>query len=243
VTTTRSLRDEVRNVLDYLSDAELTLYTNAVSMSETRVAWHAHQQHAEFLITRQHTYEQYLNWVESGSYSAILRDASLLQISYEVRGGKIVAHRLAYVPCPCIISQDALDAFLGEGSSISDIVNLNEYARDVVFRSPIRFDYDTANAKPGHPASHMTINSPECRIACVAPMHVLRFVDFVYRHFYPRLWSAHATFFAEAAWRHIDARGIVNDELTHIHLAWDTRATATTAPPTHRGARGIRSYR
>src|SRR6266571_6259833 len=144
VTTTRSLRDEVRNVLDYLSDAELTLYTNAVSMSETRVAWHAHQQHAEFLITRQHTYEQYLNWVESGSYSAILRDASLLQISYEVRGGKIVAHRLAYVPCPCITNQDALDAFLGEGSSISDIVNLNEYARDVVFRSPIRFDYDTA---------------------------------------------------------------------------------------------------
>jgi len=212
-------------------------------MSATGVAWHAHKQHAEFLVTQQHTYEQYLNWVENGSYSAILRDASLLQISYEVRDGRIVAHRLAYVPCPCITNQDLLDALLEEGHSIDEIVSLCEHARDVVFRSPIRFDYDAANAKPGHPASHMTINSPDCRIACVAPMHVLRFVDFVYRHFYPKLWSAHATFFAEAAWRHIADGGIVNDERTHLHLSWDTRATATTAPPTRRRVRGVRSYR
>ncbi len=243
MTTTRSLRDEVKNVLDYLSNAELTLYTNPVSMSATGVAWHAHKQQAEFLITREHTYEQYLIWVENGSYSALLRDASLLQISYEVRDGKIVAHRLAYVPCPCIVSQDLLDALLEEGHSIDEIVSLCEHARDVVFRSPIRFDYDAANAKPGHPASHMTINSPDCRIACVAPMHVLRFVDFVYRNFYPKLWSAHASFFAEAAWRHIGDGVIVNDERTHLHMAWDTRATATSAPPTRRGPRGVRSYR
>jgi hypothetical protein len=242
VTTTRSLRDEVKNVLDYLSNAELTLNTNPVSMSATRVTWHAHKQQTEFLVTREHTYEQYLVWVENGSYSALLRDASLLQISYAVRDGRIVAHRLAYIPCPCIIKQDLLDALLGEGHSIDEIVSLCENPRDVVFRSPIRFDYDAANAKPGHPASHMTINSPDCRIACVAPMHVLRFVDFVYRHFYPKLWGAHASFFAEAAWRHIGNGVIVNDERTHLHLAWDTRATAMAVSSTRPRVRRPRSY-
>lgn len=84
--TTRSVRDEIKNVLDYLTDAELVLYTNEVSMHATRVSWHAHNPAADFMTTRQHaTLEQYLHWVINGSYSAILLDASLYRSNIELR--------------------------------------------------------------------------------------------------------------------------------------------------------------
>jgi hypothetical protein len=224
VTTTRSVRDEVKNVLDYLVDAELVLYANEVSMQNVRVSWHAHNPAAEFMTTRQHaTLEQYLQWVLDGSYSAILLDASLLQITYDIADGEIIGHRLAYVPCPFIVDQTLLE----EGNPIADIVSLYDNLADVALRSPVRFDYDPLAATSSHPAAHLTINSTDCRIACVAPMHVHRFVDFIYRHFYPRLWNAHRRFFAEAAWRHLGDRVLDDEDRTSPHVTWDVHATAT----------------
>ncbi|MEV6527212.1 DUF2290 domain-containing protein [Longispora sp. NPDC051575] len=223
MTTTRSIRDEVQNVLDYLVDAELVRYANGISMGARRVTWHAHNPAAEFMTTRLHAnLEQYLHWVTNGIYSAILRDGSLLQITYEIANGRITGHRLAYIPCPFLLDESLLD----EGEPLADVVSLYGDIRDVALRSPVRFDYDFAAAGPGHPAAHMTINSVDCRIACIAPMHVLRFVDFIYQHFYPQYWRAHAPFFAEAVWRHVGQLEIVDSDRRMLHLAWDVHATA-----------------
>lgn len=242
MTTARSLHDEIRNVLDYLSDTGLALYTTDVSMRANEVSWHAHRPDEAFLVIRDHTtYEQYLRWVETGNYSAVLPDASLLQIAYKVDRGKVVRHRLAFVPCPCR-ADEPFRRRLASGDPIADVVKQYQHIGHAALRSPIRFDYDVVNAKPGHPTSHMTINSADCRIACVAPMHVLRFVDFVYRNFYPDEWSVHADYFAAAAWRHIDGFGIANHERTSLHMAWDIHARATPAPlPRRRGARSRRA--
>jgi hypothetical protein len=94
-------------------------------------------------------------------------------------GSDIVAHRLAYIPCPFIVDTE----FLEEGDPIDEVVGMYVELSDVALRSPIRFDYDLLAAKENHPTAHLTLNSADCRIACVAPMHVLRFVDFTFRHF------------------------------------------------------------
>jgi hypothetical protein len=223
VISTRSVYDDVSNVLDYLQRAELTLYVNPVSMDSTRVSWHGLISGVDFMTTHVHaTLEQYKHWVENGTYSAMLLDGSLLQITYDVRAARLVGHRLAYVPCPFVLDPDLIRG----GLPIVEIVELYG-VHDVALRSPVRFDYDLSAARPGHPAAHFTINSADCRIACVAPLHVLRFVDLIFRQFYPRLWAAHEPFFSVARARHLGDRAITVDETSGMHFSWDIRASAS----------------
>lgn len=243
MTTTRTVRDQVQNVLDYLTEAELALHTNTVSLSPTRVAWHAYDPAVPFLTARGHaTLQQYLEWVVSGNYSAVLFDASLLQITYDVEGGRVSSHRLAYVPCPFIVDRELLEL----GEPIADVVELHrdDDSTSMALRSPVRFDYDPQAAKPGHPAVHMTINSADCRIACVAPMHVHRFVDFVFRHFYPQMWRAHAPFFSGGATLHLGDRVLSEDDRLVPHLTWDVQTsstdTSTAEESSQRSTRGGR---
>jgi hypothetical protein len=237
VTTIRSVRDAARNVLDYLTDAELILYSNEVSIQESRhlsrISWHGHNPASDFLIAREHgTVDQYVHWVANGTYSAILFDASLLQITYDLARDTIVGHRLAYIPCPFIVDTALLD----DGTPVADVVSLYDQLSDVALRSPMRFDYDLRAAKRNHPAAHLTVNTADCRIACVAPTHPLRFADFIFRHFYPRLWDAHCDFFAAAAWQHLGEPALSEDDRSSPHLMWNIHATATEVMAARRGA-------
>ncbi|GAA1732965.1 hypothetical protein GCM10009680_86870 [Streptomyces yatensis] len=131
--------------------------------------------------------------------------------------GPAAGHRLAYIPTPYRMDPDLVRV-----EPLLDVVNI--YAADtptsMVLHSAIRFDYDPASAAPGHPASHLTLNSIQCRIACAAPMHVGRFMDFIFRHFYAGLWAAHRSYFTEGATRHIGERTLTDDDRTSPHLMW-----------------------
>jgi hypothetical protein len=227
VITSRYIRDEVKNVLDYLEDAEIARFNNPVSIYDSqefsRVSWYGHNPSADFIVDRDYgTIAQYRHWLANGSYSALLLDASLLQITYDIRGGEIVGHRLAYIPCPFIVDTTLLD----EGVPPDDVVGLYDQISDVALRSPIRFDYDIKAAKPRHPPSHLTINSSDCRIACVAPLHVQKFVDFIFRHFYPLLWIAHSDFFTASTSRHFGNQVLNEDDRATPHLMWNVHARA-----------------
>jgi hypothetical protein len=225
--TARSVRDDVKQVLDYLIEAELAIYANEVSLvGASRVTWHAHDPAAPFLVRHDHaTLKQYLHWVVVGAYSAILFDGSLLQITYDIESGQVSGHRLAFIPCPFVLDND----LLRDGEPLADIIEMyrDVHIQDMVLRSSIRFDHDPAGAKAGHPSAHMTVNSPDCRIACVAPMHVLRFVDFVFRNFYPALHSAHRDFFANAVTRHLGGQLLTDADRTNPHLTWQQDTLAT----------------
>ncbi|WP_030978940.1 DUF2290 domain-containing protein [Streptomyces sp. NRRL S-1824] len=218
MTTTRTVAEGIRNVLDYLLNADIAAYISPVSEQGTRVSWHATDPGAPFLVGRgDPTLEDYQRWVRSGAYSAILFDGSLLQITYEVEEGEVSGHRLAYVPCPYRLDRD-----LVRQEPILDVVDLHVAAEptNMVLHSAIRFDFDPGAAAPGHPAAHLTINSADCRIACAAPMHIGRFTDFIFRHFYPDLWQAHLPFFSRSSTRDAGARTLTDDERNNPHLFW-----------------------
>jgi hypothetical protein len=216
--TSRALADAIQNALDFLTDAELVLYANSLSRTDTTVGWHAAGSGAPFILNYSHaTAEQYLSWVISGEYSAALRDGSLLQLSYRLRGNVVVGHRLAYVPCPVVVDQELLDA----GEPIADVVPL--YLNDpneLTLRSPVRFDFDLGAADVDHPAAHFSINSADCRIACIAPVHPYRFIDFVFRHFYPWLRRVHQGWFEPASTQDLGKRVITEDDRKRVHLTW-----------------------
>ena len=98
------------------------------------------------------TIAQYMDWVKGGHYSAILRDGSLLQITYRLDRGDITGQRLAYIPCPVLIDEailqeepiwDVIDAYVGARA-------ISEFA----LMSPIRFDYAPDAVADAHPAAH-----------------------------------------------------------------------------------------
>ena len=196
-TNSKAVATAMRNVLDFLQDSELALFTNPVLETPSRVTFPLNAQ-GPFLVDRSHPgIEQYRQWVGANAYSALLPDASLLQFTYDLDGTEVKGHRLAYIPCPYEVDQELLTS-----EPILDVVDVSQHS-GYLMRSPLRFDFDRDACKPGHPAAHLTINGTDCRMACIAALHPLRFVDFVYRHFYPGLWKAHPDFFGEAPFRHI----------------------------------------
>jgi hypothetical protein len=219
VTTPRAVRDDINNLLDYLLNAEIAVYINTVSIDGTRVSWHSLDPGLPFLTHRGDPgLEDYRRWVGAGAFSAYLFDGALLQLTYDVEGGSITGHRLAYIPAPYRMDPDLVRL-----EPLLDVVDI--YVADtptsMILHSAVRFDYDPASAAPGHPAAHLTINSAHCRIACAAPMHVGRFADFVFRHFYADLWAAHRSYFTGGATRHIGERTLTDDDRTTPHLTWN----------------------
>ena len=224
MTSRRAVRDEITNVLDYLLESDLAVSTNVVAIAHDRVTWQSQRPGVQFFSGASHaTIGEYRRWVSGGHYSAALRDGSLLQLTYDFNGNEIRGHRLAYVPCPYLLDEELLSA----GHPVLDVLDLYDGSGEVALRSPIRFDYDPKNSKAGHPAAHMTLNNADCRIACIAPLHVLRFTDFVYRNFYSALWRAHESFFAAAGSRHLSEPVIVDDDRFSVHLAWDPHLRGT----------------
>ena len=228
MSTTRALHDAVTNVLDFLMVAELATYATQVSLVElgeerTRVSFHSHTA-APFLVTTGHpTVDQFIAWAETGAYSAMLFDGSLLQLTFDLKSDHVVGHRLAYAPCPFDIDEQLLT----DGEPLVDVIEAYRDG-DALLRTPVRFDFDQNNASEHHPASHMTFNGMDCRIACAAPMHPLRFVDFIFRHFYKSYWDAHAAFFGAAGWRHLGSSTLTDPERAAVHITWDIHAKEST---------------
>jgi hypothetical protein len=229
--TARAIRDEIQNTLDYLVSAEIAAYANPVAMSLSaygdRVTWHSHRPDVPFLVNRDEpTLEDYRNWVEAGAFSALLFEGSLLQLTYDIKQGGVCGHRVAYIPCPY-----RLDPIMVRTDPLLDLIDLHMQVEPtgMILRSSVRFDFDPDSAHAGHPAAHLTINSSNCRIACTAPMHFLRFIDFVFRHFYPEIWIVHSKFFSEGACREIGNRIIGEEELLRPHVGWNIQSSALRA--------------
>lgn len=225
----RGLYDDVSNSIDYLQRHDLCLYANAVAISESRdgdsVGWYAHQPAAPFLITRDHPdVGQYVHWLKTGNYSAILMDGSILQLSYTSRDDDVIGHRLAYIPCPYVIDNESL-----RERPVADLVEEMRYRSvEPLLRSPLRVDYDVEAATDMHPAAHLTINSVDCRIACVGPMHARRFCDLIFRHFYPGDWQSNKLFFDSSRWMHVGNYSESVDS-SQPHLSWNIRLTEAAA--------------
>jgi hypothetical protein len=225
VPTARALRDAITNALDFFLEAELILFPSLVAMSDGRVTWQGATGPFRFSRGGAATIAEYLDWLVQGQYSAILPDASLLQLSYDFSGSQLIAHRLAYIPCPVDVDEDLITA----GEAVEDVVRLqldNDPPDCVRLRSPIRFDFDLGAASDRHPAAHLTLNSSSCRIACVAPVHPYRFLDFVYRHFYPEMWAAQADWFSAAESRGLGDKVISDADGSIPHINWPVYASS-----------------
>lgn len=214
--TSRATATEIENLLEFLLNAEIALVINPTLDHSGTVTW-PRRTGDRFLLGRRHfSVSDYRHWIRNGEYSALLYDGALLQVTYRFAGGRLVGHRLAYIPCPYNFAQH--DLILDD---IADLLALYDDCKpdDIILTSTIRFDYDPDNAQPSHPCSHMTVNTDICRIPCAAPMRLGHFVEFVFHHFYPHLWDAHPYFkrLSQEDWM---AHTVTLDERRSLHVSW-----------------------
>lgn len=125
--------------------------------------------------------ENYIFFVQNGHYSVIFRDGSLLQMSFKIFRGKIVNHRLAYIPCPVVFDQAELIE-RGLDEVVTDAV-LGDDLNKLSLRGVVRFDFDPDAEADDHPACHLTFNYDDTRIPVSRTFDASTFVKFVDRHF------------------------------------------------------------
>jgi hypothetical protein len=131
----------------------------------------------------------YLSILEKREYSYLMRDGGVLQIAFVFDRGQIERHRLLYFPCPFRITRHDLNAFNGGLLDLIQDAFMDELDEKLLLRSPIRFDYVPNAGTDFHPASHLTLNDPSCRIPARAPLRFDTFMKFVLENFYIEAWQ------------------------------------------------------
>lgn len=159
----------------------------------------------------------YLALLERQEFSYLMRDGAIVQIAYTLKNNSIERHRLAYYPCPFEITAAALRRY--EGGILDYIVEnfMSDVETNVVLRSPIRFDYAPEAAQGFHPASHITINDPGCRIPARAPLTFDTFIKFLLENFYVDAWGERAVTAALRFSQEPDCLSADDKKRAHLH--------------------------
>src|SRR5829696_240697 len=175
--TPSQVRREAAELVGVLLEHGFAIDTNAVVLRQagatSLVTWGSDSETEPLVIPGEFgTLAEYRRMLRDRQYTCLLRDGSLIQISYEFIHDVISKHRICYYPCPVLIYpedweladdlesvvQFYLESEFGEplGSTIQPAVpyELPEQFDEEVFtevlpseprtrlRSPVRFDYD-----------------------------------------------------------------------------------------------------
>ena len=166
------------------------------------------------------TVDEYQWLVQNRQFNSILLDGSLLQISYTFRRNDLIEHRLCFYPCPVHLEPEEWKLYQEAGLGLLEIfedLSLEEFQNHLRLQSPVRFDFDLDSAMEDHPASHLHLLREDCRIPVFAPLSIGRFIQFVFRHFYPEQWKSHG-FLRE--WSHEKFNTTLTDkQRKQLHLA------------------------
>lgn len=214
------------NVLRALQEVDLLYFYQdpiIIQDDETEmVTWPNHQVGADSNRTSAFaTLSQYQSTLDEKSYLAILQDGAIIRGNFVFRRTDLIAHSLWYWPCPFEIPPDDIRMETPLGALDLYCASWQEVVR---FRTPLRFDYDPSRARRGHPASHLHMQTPECRIAVSRPLGFATFVRFVFRHFLPDDWQR--TDIWEDLTDEFEDKSricIANNDLYSPHINWARR--------------------
>jgi hypothetical protein len=202
---------QINNLISFLLSEGLAIDSNSAIIRESgpisMLTWaDAPNNLFDSLIGRFASVIEYRNCIQKRLFHCMLFDGSIIQFGYVFNNNNLVKHRNCYYPCPLIItSSEIQDIQLGDDfvtlfdlllvqeidslrSSISksDFPNLRQLFR---LSTPLRFDFDSDVRAENHPASHLHLLDEECRWPVFGPISVGHFVRFIFRHFYPQIWS------------------------------------------------------
>ena len=177
-------------------------------------------QDAPLMVKNPSTIDCYLSLIEMRNYSYLMNDGGAIQIGFKYRGRSVEGHRLLYHPCPFLVTKEEAGEF---GRGPVEFINgrfMDNVKDNLLLRSPIRFDYAPDEATESHPASHLTLDGPGCRIPVRSPLQFGTFIEFVLCNFYLDAWR-HRVVDRLRYLRHDDEECLSDQDRRRIHLSWE----------------------
>ncbi|WP_417503093.1 DUF2290 domain-containing protein [Marinobacter sp.] len=164
--------------------------------------------------------DEYIRIISEERYSAILSDYSLLSLEWEIKGAEINRHRYMYIPCP--IKADTIQERPPEIEIADFFTQLDRasLSKNLISQGYLRFDYtkDIVKKEIIHPIAHMTMISPDCRVALRAPLSAADFLNFIFDNFYPQYSNTWLDY--QPQLRAICEDTIRPDEMSRMHMYW-----------------------
>lgn len=181
---------QINSTLDILQTKALSISYNSVppiadTQHHCQITWNNHIPERANSGKSFIKISQYRHILETNSYHCLLFDGSIIRANFEFEDDFLLAQNLLWWPAPYDYGN-----ILQEGFSpievLDDFYGDNEWHQNIKMRSPVRIDFDCSNNKKDHPHSHLHIENEETRINTVFPICFNRFVDFIFRNFYPQ---------------------------------------------------------
>lgn len=184
-------KEQILNTLLTMSELGLTRITKDIyELDDGRMAtltWDNHVPGRHNAGNAFTTLNQYVSIYETGAYHCVLFDGSIIRVYFKFNKNILVQESMLYWPAPIIIPEDDVDEL-----GIREAINLylsstDSNSKELLMRSPIRFDFDSTNIKPQHPATHVHLQHAECRISAKKPVCFNTFIKFIFFNFYPQI--------------------------------------------------------
>uniref|UniRef100_UPI004057860C DUF2290 domain-containing protein n=1 Tax=Agathobacter sp. TaxID=2021311 RepID=UPI004057860C len=180
---------QINSTLRMLEEKGVVLFYNEVSQVNPaaqycQITWHNHISGRANAGNSFLKLQQYMHILRSNSYHCMLFDGSLIRVNFEFENNELLSQNLLWWPAPYSYA-DLLQDGYSPVELLMDFYGDPKWHESIVMRSPVRIDFDSKNNTEIHPHSHMHIQNGETRINTVNPMCFNRFIDFVFRNFYP----------------------------------------------------------
>lgn len=180
---------QINSTLNALQEKALCITYNPVPpIDDTQhccqITWHSHVPDRSNSGKSFIKLAQYHHILETNSYHCLLFDGSLIRVNFKFEDDFLLTQNLLWWPAPYDY-EDLLQDF----APIDILKNFyidDTWHQNIRMRSPIRIDFDSTNNTKNHPHSHLHIQNAETRINTVYPVCFNRFIDFIFKNFYPQ---------------------------------------------------------
>lgn len=189
-----------------------------VERGKRRVTWattNSRPGASEFPIS---SVEEYLTYIVGRHYQLLLKDGSLIQMSYDFdHRNTVISNRLVWYPCPVHFIPEELEL-----ASIEEMVQ-SAPTNNIYCRAPIRIDYSPSLAHDNHSATHAHLGAEDFRLPVQRALEPRRFIRLVVRTAYPEVWAKHKSFRTSEDWGAMDS--LDADDKLFGALMWNPATT------------------
>lgn len=182
--------NQINSTLEVLQEKSLSVTYNVVppvmdTQHRCQITWNSHISGRANCGKSFIKLTQYHHILETNSYHCLLFDGSLIRVNFEFQDDLLLRQNLLWWPAPYDYGNMLQDGF-SPIEILKDFYGDPDWYKNIRMRSPIRIDFDSANNKKDHPCCHMHIENEETRINTASPICFNRFIDFIFRNFYPQ---------------------------------------------------------
>ena len=180
---------QINSTLCMLQEKSLSIIYNEVNPLDPyqhicQITWRNHNANRANSGGSFRKLEQYMFILHNNSYHCLLFDGSIIRANFEFEDNILLTQNLLWWPAPY-----NFDELLAEGyppiELMNDFYGDPKWYEALKMRSPIRIDFDSEINTENHPQTHMHIQHEETRLSIQKPICFNKFVDFIFRNFYP----------------------------------------------------------